>query len=1026
MRVAPWADRHARSILFLLGALVLGGIVGTLALPVSLFPHVNFPRIRVNLDAGERPAEQMEVEVTRPVEDALRAVPGVRNVHSTTSRGSAEISLAFDWGQDMIAAFLQAQSQINQVLPNLPAGTTFEARRMDPTVFPVIAYSLTSDSRSLSEIRDLANFQLRPVLSTVSGVAKIGVDGGAVEEYQVTIDPAKLRAHNLAISDVSAALSATNVLTAAGRVEDHYKLYLVVTDTRFKSIDQIGDTVLRSGPNGVVPLSDVATIRQTIAPQFTRSTADGRDAVLVNVYQQPGGNTVEIARGIRNALAAEQMRLPADIHIASWYDQSDLITASARSVLDAVLIGVGLAALVLLLFLRNIRITLIAAITVPVVLAVTALLLYVLDQSFNIMTLGGMAAAVGLIIDDAIVMSEHISRRLHSTSVVGATADASSRVLAATDEFTKPLAGSSLSTIIIHIPPAFLVGVTGAFFAALSLSMAASLIISFFVAWLVIPVLAARLLRAHDAPKHVADRPHGLHAMYAAMMRPILRFPWLVALIILPLLGLGYLAFNQISSGFMPTVDEGGFVLDYVGPTGASLAETDRMLRQIEQILKDTPEVTTYSRRTGFSLGGDIQETNMGDFFVRLKPFPRRPIDEVMDDVRTQIEHTLPGMDVELAQLMEDLIGDLTGRPEPIVVNIFSDDEKELSELAPKLADEISKVPNVVGVEPGIILAGDALNVEVDRVKASLEGVDADAVTKSLSDLLSGSVTTQVQQGPKLVDVRVWIPKDLRQNTRDVGDLPIRAPDGHVFPLRRVADLTTITGQPEITRENLKRVVSITGRISGRDLGSTVRDVQKIIEQPGMLPASVRYTLGGLYEQQQIAFKGMLRVIAAASALVFLLLLFLYESFRVTIAIMLTTLTAIAVVFIGLWITHTELNISSMMGMVMIVGNVTEVAIFYYSEYADFLSEGSPRERLIAAGTFRMRAITMTTAAAILALLPLALGIGQGSGMLQPLAIAITVGLMAQLPLVLVVLPALLSMFGPKRKRIMCAEAHFA
>ncbi len=1010
MRVAPWADRHARSILFLLAALVLGGVVGTIALPVSLFPRVNFPRIRVDFDAGERPAEQMEVEVTHPVEEALRAIPGVRTIHSTTSRGSAEVWLAFDWGEDMSAAFLQAESQVNRVLSDLPQGTTFEVRRMDPTVFPVIAYSLTSESRSLTELRDLAEFQLRPILSTVSGVAKIGVDGGAVEEYQVIVDPGKLQAHNLVISDVSGALSAANVLTAVGKVEDHYKLYLVVTDAQFKTLDEISQTVLHSGAGGVVPLGDVATIKQAVAPEFTRATADGRDAVLINIYQQPGGNTVDIAKGIRNALAAEQERLPKDVHISSWYDQSDLITASARSVLDAVLIGVGLAALVLLLFLRNIRITLVAAITVPVVLSVTALLLYILDQSFNIMTLGGMAAAVGLIIDDAIVMSEHIVRRLHGGG------DAKERVLQATDEFTKPLMGSSLSTIIIHIPPAFLIGVTGAFFAALSLSMAVSLIVSFVVAWLVIPVLAARLLRSSKA-RHLPAEPSGpLRGIYPSFMRVILNYPWMAILIVLPLLGVGYLAFNRIESGFMPAVDEGGFVLDYVGPPGASLTETNRMMRQIEQILSKTPEVQTYSRRTGFSLGGDIQETNMGDFFVRLAPLPRRPIEKVMDDVRTEIKQQVPGMDVELAQLMEDLIGDLTGRPEPIVVNIFSDNQAQLSGLAPKIADAIGKVPNVIEVESGIVPAGDALDVQVDRVKASLEGVDPDAVTKSLNDLLSGSVTTKIQRGPKLIDVRVWIPETVRANAHDVAELPLRAPDGHVFPLKRIANLAIITGQPEITRENLKRVVSITGRISGRDLGSTVRDVQQVIERPGMLPPDVRYTLGGLYEQQQIAFKGMLRVIAAAGTLVFLLLLFLYESFRVTVAIMITTLSAIAFVFVGMWFTGTELNISSMMGMVMIIGNVTEVAIFYYSEYADFLREGRARDQLIAAGIYRMRAITMTTVAAILALMPLALAFGQGSAMLQPLAIAIIAGLIAQLPLILIVLPALLALFGTPKK----------
>ncbi|HWE94686.1 MAG TPA: efflux RND transporter permease subunit [Tepidisphaeraceae bacterium] len=1048
MKVAFWASRHVRSILFLLGALVLGGLLGSFILPASLFPRVTFPRLRIDVEAGERPAERMAVEVTRPVEESLRAIPGVRGVQSATSRGSAQVWLNFDWGEDMTAALLQAQSQVNRLLPSMPQGTSFDVKRMDPTVFPVIAYSMTSDSRPLTELRDIAQYQLRPLLSTVSGVAKVDVTGGAIEEFRVTTDPARLQAHGLAISDVAAALSASNVLTAVGRIEDHDKLYLVITDTRLKSAEEIGATVLRLGggaasgnstgpaPAGVVRLSDVADVTHEPAPQFIRSTADGHDAVLFNVYQQPGGNTVDIAKGVRDLIATEQKTLPRDVRIVNWYDQSDLIVASAHSVRDAVLIGVGLAALVLLLFLRDWKITLVAALAVPVVLGVTALLLYLLGQSFNIMTLGGMAAAVGLIIDDAIVMSEHIVRRLHAPRS-GATGDTKDRVLKATDEFSKPLIGSSLSTIIIHIPPAFMIGVAGAFFAALSLSMASSLVVSFLVAWLAIPVIASRWLKpkrgtegfkvqgsgetpaaASPEPRTLNPEPHPaarrVSGAYGRLMSAVLGRPGVVLLPMLLLLGAGYFLYQRLESGFMPTVDEGGFIIDYIGPPGTSVTETDRMLRQVEAILARTPEVQTYSRRTGYSLGGDLSEANTGDFFVRLKPLPRRPIYKVREEVEDQIAATIPGLKIETAQLMEDLIGDLAGKPQPVVVNLYSDDQQQLEALALKVAAAVGKVDGVKDMESGVVPAGDAIDVEVDRVKASLEGVDPDSLSKSLGDLVSGSVTTQIQQGPKLVDVRVWVPAAIRNTTLDLGRLKLRAPDGHLFPLSRVAKLTVITGQPEITREDLKRMVAVTGR-SDRDLGSTIRDVKQVLDTPGLIPTGVRYKLGGLYEQQQQAFAGLVKVIAAAAALVFLLLLFLYESFRVAIAIMLTTSLAIAFVFIGLWLTGTQLNISSLMGMVMIVGNVTEVAIFYYSEYADTLTEGEPRARLIAAGNYRMRAIAMTTTAAILALLPLALGIGQGSGMLQPLAIAIIAGLVAQLPLVLVVLPALLMLFGKAR-----------
>jgi CzcA family heavy metal efflux pump len=1008
MNFSEWAHSHTRSILFLIGVLALAGAVASFSLPVALFPYVEFPRVRISLDAGDRPADRMMVEVTTPVEQAVRAIPGVRSLRSTTSRGTAEISINFNWGEDMISAMLQCQSQVNRILPSLPPGTSFEVERMDPTVFPVIAYSLTSDSHSLVELRDLALYTLRPAFSTVTGVARVGVQGGQVEEYRVNVDPDKLQSFKMTLAEVASALSASNVLVAVGRLEQYDKLYLVVSDTRFKKFDEIEDTVLRSNPDGVVLLDDVATVEHSTEPQWIRVTADGHDAVLFQVYQQPSGNTVEIARGIKAKLREIGKQIPEGVKIADWYDQSDLIISSEHSTRDAILIGMVLAAIVLLVFLRNWKVALIAILTVPAVLAATIVLLFVLKMSFNIMTLGGTAAAVGLIIDDAIVMVEHIVRRVRGMS----EGDPRARVLTAATQFTNPLTGSSAATIIIFTPLAFLSGVTGAFFKALSLTMAASLIISFFVAWLAVPILCAHLLKEKDAnvEEHGAITRR-VHNIYWQKMPRLLRRPWFVIVFLAPLLLLGFIAFKNVQSGFMPAMDEGGFILDYISPPGTSLAETDRLLRQVESILQKTPEVQTYSRRTGLQLGGGISEANIGDFFVRLTPFPRRGIEEVMDDVREKVEKHVPGLQIELAQLMEDLIGDLTAVPQPIEIKLYSDDEQLLRTLPQRVADTISRVRGVVEVKNGIVPAGDALNIQVDRVKVGLEGMDPEAVTKALNDFLAGKVTTYIQHGPKLIGVRVWIPRDDRETMREIGNLLLRAPDGHLFPLKRVATLIPVSGEPEITRDDLKRMVAVTARISGRDLGSTVRDVKRTLARSGVIPGSVLYTFGGLYEQQQIAFRGLTIILIAAIVLVFLLLLFLYESFRVALAMLLVPLFAVAGVFIGLWITGTEFNITSRMGMTMIVGIVTEIAIFYYSE---FRSLPASADRLILAGINRMRAILMTAFAAILALLPLAVGIGHGSAMQQPLAIAIISGLVFSLPLVLVVLPALLAIFETK------------
>ncbi len=1006
MNIAERAYKHRRSVLFLLAVFSLGGLISSLNLPASLFPLVTFPRVVISLDAGDRPAERMVVEVTQPVEEAIRSVPGVKSLRSTTSRGSAELSINFGWGQDMVAATLQTESALNLIRSTLPSETQFDVRRMDPTVFPALGFSLTSNTRSLVDLRDIALYQIRPVLSTVPGVARIGVLGGETAEYQVIVTPEKLDSFGLSIADVGTALSGSNVIRAVGRLEDHGKLYLILSDTQFNSFKEIGQTVIRSGENGLVTLDDVATISQGTVPQWTRVTADGHDAVLFQVYQQLGGNTVQIARQLEPKLAELQKRLPPDVHIANWYDQSELIVSSVNSVRDAVLIGVALAALIILVFLRNLKVAFIAMIKVPAVLAMTILLLAVMHMSFNIMTLGGMAAAVGLIIDDATVMIEHLVRRLRSGST-----SIDERISAAVSEFTWPLVGSSMSTIIIFVPLAFLSGVSGAFFKALSVTMAASLVISFCIAWIAVPILARAILSERDAQQPEGGRPTAAaQAVYSWFMRFVLPRPWIIWLAIAPLLILGWVSYQNTGSGFMPSMDEGGFIFDYRAAPGTSLTETDRLLRKVEKILHDTPEVQTYSRRTGLQLGGGVTEANEGDFFIRLKPLPRRDIQTVMNDVRLQVEHSVPGLQIEMALLMEDLIGDLTAVPQPIEIKLFSDDGALLRRVAPQVADAIAQVAGVVDVNNGIVLAGDALEIHVDREKVALEGMAADAVTQILDGYLTGVVTTQVQSSPKMIGLRVWIPQSSRATVKDIEALRLIAPDGHQFPLKRIAHIETISGQPQITRDNLKQMVAVTGRISGRDLGSTIADVTKTLERQGLLPHEVYYELGGLYEQQQLAFRGLLAVFVSAVLLVFVLLLFMYESFRVALAMMLTTLLALSSVFTGLWWTGTELNITAMMGMTMVVGIVTEVGIFYYSEFQELVDVTDRRARLLRAGVNRMRPIAMTTLAAILALLPLALGLSPGSAMQQPLAIAIIAGLVVQLPLALTVLPALLEM----------------
>ncbi len=1005
MSVTAWMQRHRRSLLFLALMLAIGGIASALLMPVALFPNVAFPRVQVSLDAGDRPAEQMAIEVTTPVEEAIRRVRGVRDVRSTTSRGSAEVAVTFDWGADMAAALQEVNAAAGQILPQLPAGTQLSTRRMDPSTFPVLAYSLRSHMQSPSALHDLAEYQLRPLLSGIGGVARVEVQGGEVAEFHADVDPGKLRALQLSLADVAAAVGRAATIQAMGRVADHYKLYLLLADNQPKTLAALRGIVLRAGPGGAVRLGDVAALSLDHVPQWIRVNADGQDAVLLQVYQQPDGNSVQIAREVKQRLADYAPQMPAGVRIANWYDQTQLVTGAAASVRDAILIGVLLAGLVLFVFLRNTRVILVALIVVPAVLAITVLLLSVLGMSFNMMTLGGMAAAVGLIIDDVIVMLEHIMRRLHPDEGEG---ELHERIAAAAWEFTRPLTGSSAATVVIFLPLAFLSGVTGAFFKALSLTMASALVISYLLTWIAVPLLAERFLDE----RHRAEHPPGRFTRrmmqgYQNILQRWLRRPLRVLLLVVPLILVGALAYARVGTGFMPQMDEGGFILDYLSPPGTSLQETDRLLRQVEAIIRANPYVDTYSRRTGLQLGGGLTEANQGDFFVRLKSGSRPDTEAVMGQVRGEVEKNVPGLDIELSQLMEDLIGDLVAVPQPIEIQLYGDDPGQLSATAGKVAAAVGRIGGVVGVRNGINPAGDALTVQVDPARAALEGLDPASVADQVAAAIDGTVAAQLPADGKMVGVRVRLPAATHQRLEQVAALPIRAGDGHLLPLSRVATLQQVQGQPQITRDNLKRMVAVTGRISGRSLGATIADVKRALAQPGLLPKGMYYQLGGLYQQQQQAFRGLTIVMLAAIALVFALLLFLYESFRVALVILAMPLLAIPAVFAGLWLTGIELNISAMMGMTMIVGIVTEVAIFYFSELEQ-AAVGMPlHEALHEAGRHRTRPILMSTLAAMLTLLPLALALGGGSQMQQPLAVAIISGLLVQVPLVLLLMPVL-------------------
>ncbi len=995
MKSAEWIHHHRRSLLFLLVMVVLSGCFTYGHMRVSLFPMISFPRVSVTADSGDRTAEQMLVQVTQPLEEKLRQIPGVKSIRSTTSRGSAEISVAFDWGHDMSLAELSVRSTLAELLPELPPGTLLQSSRMDPTRFPVLAFSLNSGKLTTVEQRWIAKTRLLPLLAAVPGVAHIGIQGGDEPEFQVNLDPGRCLALGLSAQTIAESLQSNRLIRSIGRLEDHYKLYLGMVHQDVSSVDELKNIII--SVHNVVPihLSDVATVRMGTVPRWQRINADGKEAVLMLVYQQPDANSVELTRRINQTLHNHRTDLPADLSIHTWYQQSHLVEQSLLSVRDAMIIGMILAGVVLQLFLRNIRMTLIVILVVPSVLASTLLIMNILGMSLNIMTLGGIAAAVGLILDDAIVVIEQLAthRSQGKTDLQVAI------------DFLKPLAGSSVATLIIFLPLAFLSGVTGAFFKALAISMSISLIASFLISWLAIPLMAHTLLGIQGVHKAQPAWELRLIQAYQKLFRASIKRPSFTLLLVLPLLISGVLGYRYVDSGFMPAMDEGGFTLDYRTQPGTSLTETDRIVRQMERIIEANPNVASYSRRTGAQLGGWLTEANEGDLFIRLKSNHLDPVDDVMSQLRTRIQREVPGLHVEMAQLMEDLIGDLTAVPQPIELKIFGENPLILDHLAQLLTHRLRLVPHVVDINDGIHPAGDALQIIVDPVRASVLGLTISDVQKQLQMAIGGDTMLPVFANHRMISLRIWW--DHRDSTSidALSELPIMTPSGSFVALHRIAQLIPISGQNEISRQDLARMVAVTARIDQGNMGNILADVKRILRTPGLFPPGYYVQLGGLYAEQQKAFKGLLTVMLSGFALIFLLLLFLYEEFGRAIALLCIPLLSISSVFTGLWIAHAALNISSMMGMTMVVGIVTEVGIFYFSGMDTGTSTVPLDHILLKAGLERLRPILMTTLTAILTLLPLALALGEGAQMQQPLAIAIISGLVIQLPLALWVMP---------------------
>jgi multidrug efflux pump subunit AcrB len=1053
-----WLARMSRTIFFLIVVLSLAGVYAAFQVPISVFPDTNFPRVVIGVDNGVMPVEQMQVTITKPIEDAVNSVPGLLMVRSTTSRGSAEVSLFFDWREDMFHTLQLADAALSKVRQTLPTSAVVTTNRLTFATFPILGYALSADNRgaatvSQTRLWEIATYDLKPPLNRVDGVSTVTVQGGQVPEYHIVPNLARLQNSGVTLTDLVNSVESSNIIDSPGLYEANHELILALVGAQAHDAAHLASLVVKATPSGApVRVSDVAEVGPGTEPIYTTVTANGVPSVLINIARQPTSNTVQVADAVAAEIDTLRPLLPPGTHLEPFYDQSELVRESIASVRDAIFIGLVLACIILFLFLRDWSSSLVAGLVIPVTVAVTILFLWAIGESFNLMTLGGLAAAIGLVIDDAIVVVENIV--VHRD----AGQPRNTAVRLALHEIATPLVFSTITPVVVFLPLIATTGVTGSFFRALAITMTSALLTSLALAVTFTPALSLSLLgelKAADAGGH---KPlFGVHFRHKStddavraeetgaepgehhngpVMRRILAVheralewalgrPLALGLVCLTLVAGTYFAYNALGSDLLPEMDEGAFVLDYLTPAGTSLAETNRILTHVEQILHSTPEVEITSRRTGLQMGlAAVTEANSGDFTVRLKRDRDRSIDDVMADVRDRIKKSEPALDVEFTQVLQDMIGDLSNSPEPIQIKLFSSDPALLNKLGPRVEDAIKEIPGVVDTQNGVdnTVSGPATNFQVDPVVAARLGFTPTEVAEDATAILDGLPTAD----PMIVNgrpytIRVRLPDESRASLDTIQNTVFNSSSGHTASLGSLAQITELPPQNEILRENLQQLITVTGRLEGSDLGSAMQQVQRTVH--GLhIPTSVRVEYGGTYEEQQKSFRDLLRVLILALALVFGVLLAEFRNFSAALAILTSSILSIAGVVFALLITQTDFNVASFMGLIMVIGIVAKNGILLldadekFRTQADldliadpdaFAGRDMAREAMLHAAQRRLRPIVMTAIAAVCGMLPLAFALGAGSQMLQPLAIAVIGGLAISVVLSLIVTPAI-------------------
>ena len=1005
-------NSYKNPVTVLIVIIILGGFFAYSKMQTALFPEITFPKIKIIADAGQQPVKKMMITVTRQLENAIKQVPDLQRIRSTTSRGSCEISAYMDWNTNIDISKQRIESKINEIKNTLPPDIQITVERMNPSILPITGFSLESKNRSPIEMKLLAMYTIKPFLSQVEGVSEIRIIGGKQKEYWMVLNVQKMSSLGITPDMVNTALAQTNFIKSNGYLSDYRLLYLTVTDAAVSSKEQLSNIVLSNNGKRIILLKDIAEVQIQEAKEYIKVNANGHEGILLAVIKQPNSNLVDLSERMNQKLKELKKIIPKDVTIQPFYVQADFVKDSIKSVTDSLFVGLALAIIVAIIFLRSLKASSVILITIPVILCLSITCLYAIGQTLNIMTLGALAAAIGLIIDDAIVVVEQI----HRTHEEHPEEPSNKLVKKALDYLLPAMVGSSLSTIVIFLPFVLMSGVAGAYFKVMTDTMIITLVCSFFVTWIALPVIYLRLSRKVNRVKKTKVQHKVPNQKWVGFF---ITKPYLSLIIIGALAFSVYFIYPKLETGFLPEMDEGSIVLDYNSPPGTSLEETDRILREVEKILVKVPEVEAYSRRTGTQMGFFITEPNRGDYLIQLKKSRTKTTEEVISDIRKKVESTQPALRIDFGQVIGDMLGDLMTSVQPIEVKVFGNDQATLQSLSKKIAAIIGKVEGTADVFDGIVIAGPSINIEPNYSAMAQYGITASNLQFQMQSSLEGNLVGTVYDKDQLSNLRLIYPGSKTLSVADIEKTPVFLPSGKLHPINQLANIRINNGDAEIQREDLQSMGVVTARLEKRDLGSTIKDIQKSINDNIVLPQGYAIVYGGSYADQQQSFKELLIILISSSLLVFGVILFLFKDFSISMIILLISVLGISGSYMGLYFTGTALNVGSYTGLIMIVGIIGENAIFTFLQFRESLKlSNNVDEAIIYSISTRLRPKLMTALGAIIALLPIAMGIGTGAQLHQPLAIAVIGGFIIALPLLLIVLPSLIRLFYKNKNTI--------